>query len=147
MSMRTSVLRLCKAAVVTGVGAYLMFGTHPVTAGVAATNIRAKQTQALNATQPVPLWWGGFLSSAAGGALAGSVGSPWGALAGAVGGGIAYAGVTYFDNGSYDAHAAAAQAAYNNATNQANQACGAYYQNYYDTYGVVYLSAPASSLD
>lgn len=144
MSMRTSVLRLCKAAVVTGAGAYLMFGTHPVTAGVAATNIRAKQTQALNATQPVPLWWGGFLSSAAGGALAGTVGTPWGALAGAVGGGIAYAGVTYFDNGSYDADAAAAQQAYNNSL---NQAAGSYYQNYYDTYGIAYLSAPASSLD
>jgi len=121
-----------------------MFGTHPVTAGVAATNIRAKQAQALNATAPAPLWWGGFLSSAAGGALAGTVGTPWGALAGAVGGGIAYAGVTYFDNGSYDADAAATQAAYNNAVNQVG---GAYYQNFYDTYGIPYLSAPASSLD
>jgi hypothetical protein len=133
-----------KVAVVVAVGSYLTLGTHPVKAGLVSPALVAKQSQALNAFRPLPLFWGGFVSAVAGGALANSSGSPVSAALGAAGGAIAYSGANYFDNGGYDADTAAASAAVDDAAEAAGEA---YYGNYYDTVGLTTLAPNVRALD
>ena len=89
MKLRTLVP---KVAAVVAVGSYLMLGTHPVKAGVVSPLLAARQSQALNALRPLPLYWGGF-SSAFGGNTTGLL---WGAALGAAAGAFAAASNGYF---------------------------------------------------
>jgi hypothetical protein len=81
-----------KVAAVVAVGSFLMLGTHPVKAGIVSPVLVAKQSQALNAFRPLPLYWGGF-SSAIGGNVTGLL---WGGVVSAAAGGLAAASAGYF---------------------------------------------------